>query len=111
MAAGHAALVWSPFANEADAARIASLLLDEGLIACANIMPAMQSLYIWNGKRGEGQECGALFKTEAGRLDAVVARIEALHPYDTPAITGWCCDAASGATLEWLAATTRSNSP
>lgn len=107
MEAGHAALVWCPFANEADAERIAGLLLDEKLIACANMMPAMRSLYVWQGERGEARECGVLFKTDSALLDRVIARIEVLHPYDTPAITGWRCDAASDATLGWLAAATR----
>lgn len=106
-----AGLVWCPFPDAADAARVANVLLDEGLIACANIMPAMQSLYVWNAERGESRECGVLFKTAARRLGAVIARIEALHPYDTPAITGWHCDAASGATLDWLAAVTGGNTP
>ena len=41
------------------------LLLDERLIACANILPAMRSLYVWHGERGEASEVGVLFKTDA----------------------------------------------
>ena len=36
------ALIWSPFADEASAAVAASQLLDEGLVACANILPPMR---------------------------------------------------------------------
>ena len=39
------ALIWSPFGDEDSAAAIAGQLLDEGLIACANLMP-IRSLYI-----------------------------------------------------------------
>ena len=96
------ALIWAPFADPASAEAAAATLLDEGLIACANILPAMRSLYIWQGERGAGEECGALFKTDAALLDAVIARLAEIHPYEVPAITGWRGDAAAPATAAWL---------
>jgi len=98
-----AALIWCPFADEDSAAEAAGTLLDEGLIACANIVPGLRSLYLWKGERGEGREVGVLFKTSAERLEPAVRRLESLHPYETPAIAGWRCDAAGAATAEWLA--------
>ena len=97
-----AALIWCPFPDEESAAAIASTLLDEGLIACANLLPAMRSLYVWKGERGDAREVGALLKTRADRLEAALARLVELHPYETPAAVGWRCDAAAPATLEWL---------
>jgi periplasmic divalent cation tolerance protein len=97
-----AALIWSPFENEEAAATAASQLLDEGLIACANILPGVRSFYLWQGQRGEARECGALFKTEAGLLDKAVARLAAIHPYETPAIAGWRADATAPAPAAWL---------
>lgn len=96
------ALIWAPFADPASAEAAAATLLDEGLIACANILPAMRSLYIWQGERGAGEECGALFKTDAALLDATIARLAEIHTYEVPAITGWRCDAAAAATAAWL---------
>ena len=98
-----AALIWCPFPDEESAAAIASTLLDEGLIACANLLPAIRSLYVWKGERGDAREVGALLKTRADRLEAVVARLVELHPYETPAAVAWRCDAAAPATLDWLA--------
>jgi periplasmic divalent cation tolerance protein len=97
-----AALIWCPFASEDAAAEAAAQLLDEGLIACANLVPGMRSLYTWNGERGEARECGALFKTEADLLDRAVARLAAIHPYETPAIAGWRADAIPPSTAAWL---------
>ena len=97
-----AALIWCPFGDGESATSVAGTLLDEGLVSCANIMPAVRSLYVWNGTRGESAEAGALFKTRAGLLAAAVARIDALHPYDQPAVLGWRCDEATPATLAWL---------
>jgi periplasmic divalent cation tolerance protein len=99
-----AALIWCPFGDVESAESAAGQLLEERLIACANILPAVRSLYRWNGERGKGSEVAVLFKTRADLLDAAVARLEALHPYDAPAISGWRVDAAGAATLGWLEA-------
>ena len=101
------ALIWCPFPDAATAAATAKTLLDERLIACANIMPAMISLFDWNGERGEATEAGALLKTDAALLQRAVARLGEEHPYDEPAILAWRCDEAAPATAAWLAALTR----
>jgi periplasmic divalent cation tolerance protein len=96
------ALVWCPFPDAESAEKIAGSLLDEGLIACANILPGMVSHYVWNGERGTSAEAGVLFKTNAAALAEVTSRLSDLHPYDEPAILGWQCDAASPGTATWL---------
>lgn len=96
------ALIWCPFADAETAKAVASTLLDENLIACANMLPGVESLFVWNGERGEGMECGVLFKTHADLLGRAVERIEQLHPYDSPAIMGWRCDSVGASTAGWL---------
>jgi periplasmic divalent cation tolerance protein len=96
------ALIWCPFPDPASAAKVCSALLDEGLIACANMLPGMISLFAWNGERGESTETGALLKTDTAFLDKAIARLGELHPYDEPAVVGWRCDAALPATAAWL---------
>jgi len=105
------ALIWCPFADEASAAAAAQQLLDERLIACANILPAMRSLYSWQGERGEATEVGVLFKTDASALDRATARLAEIHPYDTPAVLGWRTDTAARPTAEWLWAAVRGVGP
>ncbi|SHN62011.1 divalent-cation tolerance protein CutA [Erythrobacter sanguineus] len=100
-----AALVWCPFPDRETARAIAGHLLDEGLIACANIIGEVESVFLWQGERDSAAEAAVLFKTTAARLDPLIARLGTLHPYDTPAIIGWRCDAAHPATLAWLALT------
>lgn len=96
------ALIWCPFADETSAEAAASQLLDEGLVACANILPPMRALYVWQGERGEAQEVGVLFKTDASLLDRATARLAEIHPYDTPAVVGWRTDTAAAPTRDWL---------
>lgn len=96
-----AAIIWCPFPDAGSAREAAGTLLDERLIACANMIPGVHSMFRWQGEREEATECGLLCKTaEAKRVNAM-ARLAALHPYDTPAIIAWPVQADEG-TLAWL---------
>jgi periplasmic divalent cation tolerance protein len=97
-----AGLIWSAFADEDSAAEVAAALLDEQLIACANLVPGIRSLFAWRGESGEARECGVLFKTDSSLLERACARLAELHPYDTPAVSGWRADATASATAAWL---------
>jgi periplasmic divalent cation tolerance protein len=100
-----AALVWCPFPDADSARTAADTLLGERLIACANILGAIESHFLWQGERTSAAETAVLFKTTAQLLTIAVERLGSLHPYDTPAILAWPCDAAHPATLAWLGAT------
>lgn len=97
------ALIWCPFPDVDTAKAVANSLLDEGYIACANIVPEVVSLFSWNGERDEGMETGALLKTNSALLDRAISRLAELHPYDAPAVIGWHSDAAAPDTVSWLA--------
>ena len=93
--------IYCPFPDAECAETIGGQLLDEGLIGCINIGDPIVSLFAWNGERGEGRECPALLKTDARLLRQAMDRLEILHPYDSPAIFGWPCEAGA-ATSAWL---------
>jgi periplasmic divalent cation tolerance protein len=95
------ALIYCPFPDRESAEKVAARLLDERLIACINIGAGIHSLFIWGGESGEGDEVPALLKTDAGLLRQAIERLECLHPYETPAILGWPCEASAG-TSAWL---------
>lgn len=97
------AMIWCPFPDENSARAVAVKVLDERLVACANILGSMMSLYVWQGSQSQAEETGVLFKTEAALLDCAVQRIAELHPYQAPAVMGWRCQSAAAATLAWLA--------
>lgn len=99
------ALVWCPCPDAETAKSIAENLLAENLIACANILPGIESVFEWNGECASAQEVAVLFKTTERLLNRLVDRLGELHPYDTPAILGWHCDSAHPATLAWLEST------
>lgn len=97
-----AALIYCPFPDRDCARTVAGQLLDEKLIACANILGGVESLFIWEGQRDSGTEVGVLMKTDASLLEQATERLGELHPYDTPAVMGWRCDSVASPTSEWL---------
>lgn len=99
-----AALIWSPFETQSDAERVARTLVEEGLVACANIVPHLTSIFRYEGQVQQASEVGALFKTDARLLEQATARLAELHPYQTPAICGWKAESAPQETRTWLAA-------
>lgn len=72
--------------DPASAERIATVLVEERLAACASLLPGIRSVYRWQGAVERAEETQLLVKTAADRLDALVARLHSLHPYELPEI-------------------------
>lgn len=79
-------LIFSTFADEGSASPVIRSLLDEGLIACASIVPGVRSIYRWKGKVEESAEVQVIFKTPAENASRCMARLAELHPYQVPEI-------------------------
>jgi periplasmic divalent cation tolerance protein len=95
--------VYVTAADERQAATLARALLERRLIACANLLPGMRSFYRWQGAVHDEPEVAMLLKTTTSRVDAVIAAVEELHPYDTPCVVVWPIEAGAQAYLAWIA--------
>ena len=91
----------------AGAERLAEALVGERLAACVNVLPGVRSVYRWQGTVERADEVLLLIKTTRERLDALAARVRALHPYELPELLA--VEAAGGLPdyLDWVAAETR----
>ncbi len=89
------------------AAEIACVLVKEGLVACVNIVPAVRSIYQWEGKLCDETEVLCVMKTRADRVEALRARLVELHPYQVPELI--VLDVTSGHEpyLAWVEASCR----
>ncbi len=94
------ALVTSP--DLKTARRLAREALRLRLIACANLVPKIESHYRWRGKVEKSNEVLLLLKTSRRRLAALEKFIMANHPYDTPEFLVVDLDAGNGRYLQWL---------
>lgn len=66
------------------AARIARALVDERLIACANLVPGLTSIYRWQGEVQADPEVLLLMKTRRALVPRLKERLPQLHPYQVP---------------------------
>jgi len=94
--------VYATFADAEEAERIAGVVVEERLAACANILGPCRSIYRWQGKVEQAQEVPVLFKTSAEAAARLIARIGALHSYDVPAAVAWPIANALPAYRDWV---------
>ena len=84
------------------ARKLAKAALQARLIACANLLPKIESHYWWQGKIESGAEVLLLLKTTAARLKALEKLIVANHPYDTPEFIVLRVNRGNRRYLDWL---------
>ena len=77
--------------------------LQARLIACANLIPKIESHYWWQGKIESGAEVLLVLKTQKSKLAALEKLVLAKHPYDTPEFLVLPLTAGSQRYLDWLA--------
>lgn len=65
---------------------VARTLIESRLAACVNLLPAVQSMYRWQGQIEEATEVTLLIKTTSQHYDSVQQAIVKLHPYNVPEI-------------------------
>ena len=100
-------LALTTIGSREEAESIARTLLDERLVACANLLPGCRSLYLWQGALEEADETLVLFKTTRNRYRAFEERLRALHPYELPEIVALSPDALLPAYAAWVIGETR----
>jgi periplasmic divalent cation tolerance protein len=83
---------------------IARELLDQRLIACANILPQMESLYRWNGEVQNDKESVLILKTSASLVARATEAVLKLHSYETPCVLELKIESGAKGYLDWLAA-------
>lgn len=89
-------------ANKEEAEKIARCLLDEKLVACANIIGPASSLFWWTGKITTGEEFVLLMKSHSDLFAKLSERVKALHSYEVPEIIALPITDGSEAYLKWL---------
>ena len=85
---------------------VARVLVDERLAACVNVLPAMTSIYRWDGAVQQEAEEQMVIKTSTDRLADLETRLRELHPYELPEFLVITADAGSEAYLKWIGVST-----
>jgi len=88
--------------SEEQANTIAETVVTERLAACVNVLPRIQSCYVWEQKLTWSDEVLLLIKTTRGRFDQLQERIKTLHSYSLPEIVSVTIDDAFDKYIAWI---------
>ncbi len=105
--AGEVVVMVSCPASEAE--QISQTLVQEGLVACVNIMANITSVYQWKGEIVKEQESLLVIKSSLIVYDRLEARIKELHSYEIPEIICLAIENGYAPYLEWLNSTLKIN--
>ncbi|MBP5620384.1 MAG: divalent-cation tolerance protein CutA [Thermoguttaceae bacterium] len=94
--------IQTTFPSFDEAQNAAAFLVDSKLAACAQIVPDIQSRYVWLGKSCVDNEFLLLCKTRVELFERVVSELAARHSYECPQIVGVPLEFVSDSYAKWL---------
>jgi len=90
--------------SEAEATRLARLLVDRNLAACVSVVPRLCSFYRWKGAVESAEEWLLLIKSSRPLFNELRAAIESAHSYEVPEVLAIPVVGGSAPYLDWLQA-------
>ena len=95
-------MIFCTFPDSEQARQIGTVLVETQLAACVNLLPAVESIYRWQGKVETGSEVLAIFKTTTAAFPSFEKALTELHPYEVPEIIAISPDQVAGPYKAWL---------
>ena len=95
-------VVYVPCATIREAENIGKTLVLDGIIACANILPGVQSIYLWQGKLEQSKEVLLLVKTTGKHTERIKEKIASIHSYSIPCIATIRLESINEPYAQWL---------
>jgi len=92
--------------NQGEASRLADMLVERKFAACVQILPAMESVYHWQGRIERQPEVLLIAKTLTSKFAELEREVRALHSYETPEIVAVPLTAVSEPYRRWLSVVT-----
>ena len=102
MTAEKVVLALSTFPDRETAWRICNQLVTDKFAACANILPAVESIYRWKEQIESGNEILVFFKLSEDRQSAFQEKLRLLHPCEVPEIIFVPISSALPEYLRWV---------
>ena len=89
-------------ANRNEAKNIIRILLEEKLIACANMIEGISSFFWWKEKIDEEKEVLVLMKSSKDKFEKLSKRVIELHSYEVPEILSIPIVNGSSTYMDWM---------
>jgi len=88
--------------TKVEAKEIVLALLEEGLIACANILNGADSYFVWNEEISHTKEVVIFLKTRVKNEDKIIRLIRSMHSYECPCIVFTSLEHGNSDFLKWV---------
>ena len=88
--------------NKDEAEKISKLLVEEHLIACANIVSPVSSFFHWVGNIEKAEECLIVMKSRRDLFAEIEEHVKRLHSYEVPEVLAFPIVEGSKAYLDWM---------
>lgn len=85
-----------------EARKISRYLIQERLAACAQIIPWIESIYMWNNQLETTQESKVILKTRLEKFEKIKQIIQENSSYQVPEITYIIIQGGNDEYLKWL---------
>ena len=95
-------VILSTCASEAEAEKLARLLVEGRFAACVNVVPRVRSFYRWQGAIESGEECLLVIKSSRALFERLRQAIEQAHSYDVPEVIAMPIVEGAQAYLGWM---------
>ncbi|MFH1854154.1 MAG: divalent-cation tolerance protein CutA [Candidatus Omnitrophota bacterium] len=89
-------------ANKKEAKKIACILLEKRLIACANLVKDIESYFWWQGKKEKAKEYLIIAKTRKALLNKIIKAVKPVHSYECPEIIAIPIIGGNRSYMEWI---------
>jgi periplasmic divalent cation tolerance protein len=99
-------VVLTTLPGDVDGPGFGRTLVEEKLAACVNVLPAMDSIYRWEGRVEQESERQVIIKTSRDRVVALWDRVRELHPYEVPEFLVLPIIDGNEAYLKWVGEST-----
>lgn len=97
-----AMLVYITTSSAEEARTIADTLIGERLAACANIYPAITSVFEWKGEVHHDEEVVVIAKTTEAGFERLREKVCEIHSYECPCVVGMRLEQGHRPFLEWI---------
>lgn len=102
----HHSLIYVTAADATEAKKLGRLLVENRLVACANVFPNMIPIFWWEGAVQEDSEAVLIAKTRRDLVETIIEKVTVAHSYSCPAILALPVESGHAPFLEWIDAET-----
>ncbi len=84
------------------AEKIATTLVNDNLVACANVFNNVTSIYKWKEELQKNDEVVIIGKTLENKVKDIISKVQEMHTYDCPLVFSFSASSVNKPFLEWV---------